>query len=468
VSEHANHNRTRAAVQNDTECNILVLCPTHREHRELPRLRRANTHYFFHDYASANLEDLVGSRFPPKEAIEDPLTELQRILSIFSDTRIHAVISTDDYPGTALAAATAAQLGLPGPDPAISLVSQHKYLARMEQAKHVPEAVPEFALIDTRANAPLPANIAFPAFVKPVKSFFSIGAHRVTALQELQAAKHRWATVGAFFLPFERLLQKYVGAAVGTNRLILETILPGAQVTVEGYVFEGEVSIIGIVDSVFFPDTLAFSCFEYPSSLPLSVQERMGEIARRLIGGIGFNNGMFNIEMAYDQESDRLGVIEINPRMASQFADLYEKVDGTNAYETLLDIGLGHAPTFTRRQGRHELAASFVLRTFTDCFVASLPTDAALRRISSSHPDVRLELHASVGRRLSDEMQDGCSFRYGIISLGGKDRAELLQKFEECRRCLDITLLPVWSEPPEMGRLTAPGGRVRRTQEEQN
>ena len=41
---------------------------------------------------------------------------------------------------------------------------------------------------------------------------------------------------------------------------------------------------------------------------------------------------MFNIEMMYDAATDRIGIIEINPRMASQFADLYEKVDGTNSY----------------------------------------------------------------------------------------------------------------------------------------
>ena len=75
-------------------------------------------------------------------------------------------------------------------------------------------------------------------------------------------------------------------------------------------------------------------------------------MARRLMGGLGFDNGLFNIEMIYDGREDRIAVIEINPRMASQFADLYEKVDGTNAYEVLLDIGTGVRPSPKRRQGR--------------------------------------------------------------------------------------------------------------------
>ena len=49
------------------------------------------------------------------------------------------------------------------------------------------------------------------------------------------------------------------------------------QVTVEGYAFGGEVDILGVVDSIFFPGTLAFSRFDYPSALPEGVQERMAE-----------------------------------------------------------------------------------------------------------------------------------------------------------------------------------------------
>jgi hypothetical protein len=429
--------------------NVLVLCPTHRDHRELPRLERARTRYLFYDYASTSLEDLVGSREHQTLDIEDPLEELQRLLSVFGSTSIHAVVSTDDYPGSTLAAALSKSLELPGPNPATSLICQHKYLARIEQVKHAPELVPSFALIDTTATAPLPDGLSLPVFLKPVKSFFSIGAQRVNSLDEITFVKRHWAKLGAFFLPFERLLQSYVGSNIGTNRLIAEGVLPGMQVTVEGYVFDGEVGILGVVDSIFFQRTLAFSRFEYPSSLSQSVQERMGEIACRLMADMGFNNGMFNIEMVYDPDSDRISIIEINPRMASQFADLYEKVDGTNSYEILLDIGLGHRPVVKRRQGRHALAISFVLRTFEDRCVSALPSEATLEALALLHPDIRLELHCRLGSRLSDEMQDGHSYRYGIISLGGRDRTEVLQKFEDCRRRLGITLLPICSVPSD-------------------
>src|SRR5207248_2696609 len=136
----------------------------------------------------------------------------------------------------------------------------------------------------------------------------------------------------------------------------------GKQVTVEGCVFRGEVTIIGIVDSVMYPGTISFRRFDYPSSLPQAVQARMQEIAARFIRSIGFNNGLFNIEMMFDEAADTIHMIEVNPRMCPQFADLMEKVNGVNTYEVLLDIAAGRRPALRRANARYRAAASLVPR----------------------------------------------------------------------------------------------------------
>ena len=61
------------------------------------------------------------------------------------------------------------------------------------------------------------------------------------------------------------MLEHYTGATIGTKRLIAEGLLKGEQVTVEGYVHGGVATIFGVVDSIMFPGTLAFSRFDYPS-----------------------------------------------------------------------------------------------------------------------------------------------------------------------------------------------------------
>jgi biotin carboxylase len=430
----------------ETSPVVLVVSATHRDHRELRLLFPSGIDFRFHDYASTCLEDLISGK--GDGLVADPLAEVERIVASFDGTKIDAVISTDDYPGAALAAIIAERLGLPGPDPKAVLISQHKHLSRMAQAALVPDAVPPFLLLDTGEGASLPDEASFPLFVKPVKSFFSVGAEKVASRAELVALLPRWRGLDQFFLPLERMLERYAGMGIGSKRLIGEGVLNGVQVTVEGYAFGGRVTVFGVVDSVMFPGTIAFSRFDYPSCLPESVQAAMADIAIRLMEGMGFDNGLFNIEMMYDAETGLISIIEINPRMASQFADLYEKVDGTSSYRVLLDIAQGRCPHFTRQRGRYPFAASCVMRAFADHHIIRIPDEAEVESISGLYRDMRIELHAIPGRKLSDELNDGSSYRYGIVNLGGSDLAEVLEKFAAVREALGIVLVPVESTSP--------------------
>jgi hypothetical protein len=423
---------------------VLVVSATLRDHRELKLLFPSGVDFRFHDYASASLEELIVGKEADKGAA-DPLVEVERILTSLDGTKIDAVVSTDDYPGSALAAIVAERLGLPGPDPRVVLISQHKYLSRVAQAGLAPDAVPPFFLIDTAEGAYLPEERSFPLFVKPVKSFFSVGAEEVASRPGLVALLPRWRALDQFFLPLQRMLERCVGEDIGSKRLIGEGVLKGVQVTVEGYAFGGKAHVFGVVDSLMFPGTIAFARFDYPSRSPENVQARMADIAIKVMEGIGFDNGLFNIEMMYDAETGRTSIIEINPRMASQFADLYEKVDGTSSYQVLLDIAQGRRPNFTRRQGRYPFAASCVLRAFADYHVVRIPNETEVERITRLFPDSRVELHATPGRKLSDDLNDGHSYRYGIINIGGSDLAEAVRKFEAIRGTLGIVLVPVES-----------------------
>lgn len=418
--------------------NILFLCPTHRDYREIDALGLRRRHnFFFHDYASIRLEELVADE--PLEAadVADVRGEIACLAERYTGAGIDAVVSSDDYPGAALASILARRFGLPGVDPAVSLRCQHKYYSRLDQRRFVPEAVPAFHLLDEN-HLPALQELSYPVFLKPVKSFFSVGAYRANSMSELIRRGWQSSLQESFFRPFETALHEYAHLRLGP-RVIVEELLQGLQVTVEGYVACGDVHIIGVVDSVMYPGTRSFQRFEYPSALPACVQRRMAEMARKVIAGIGYDNGLFNIEMMYNPERDVIHIIEINPRMASQFADLYEKADGTNTYEVLLDIALGNKPTFRQRQGRYRFAASCVLRTFENALVTGLPSAQEIEQVRKRYPDVRVEVLATQGRRLSQEMQDGESFRYGIVSIGGRNRDDVLHTLDECRARLSFT-----------------------------
>ena len=121
---------------------VLVVCATFRDHRELPRLARPGLNFLFHDYASTSLEELICGRGEELDGAADPVAEIARIRAAIGDRDMAAIVSTDDYPGAALAAVLAEELGLPGPDPKASLICQSKYLSRLAQSRIVPDAVP--------------------------------------------------------------------------------------------------------------------------------------------------------------------------------------------------------------------------------------------------------------------------------------------------------------------------------------
>lgn len=249
--------------------------------------------------------------------------------------------------------------------------------------------------------------------------------------------------MAGFFRPFDTMLRRYTGHSMGTEFLIAETLLKGWQVTLDGYAHDGTIYPMGVVDSIMFPGTIAFQRFEYPSRLPQDVQDRVFQIASKVMRGMEFDCGQFNIEFMYDLDTDRISIIEINPRMSSQFADLFEKVDGVNSYKIMLDLALGRDPHPIKRKGRYEMAASCVLRTFQNQMVVKLPTNMEVARILKRHPDIRVEILGTEGLKLSQQMQDTCSYRYGLLNIGGRDRQEILEIFDACRRALTFQLEPV-------------------------
>lgn len=240
------------------------------------------------------------------------------------------------------------------------------------------------------------------------------------------------------FSSFERLLEIH-----GHGYLLAEDPLSGALYTREGYAYGGEIHVLGVIGSIMFPGTAVFSRFEYPSSLPQGAQVNLAEIARNVMLGLGYCDGLFNIEFMYDPCSKQASIIEINPRMSSQFADLFERVDGFNSYALLLDLATGCRPHPTSRRGRYAMAASCVLRTFMDQHVRAVPSERELDRIAFEHPDIRVEVLGTLNQRLSGEMPDGQSLRDGVINLGGRDRPDILAALRECLQHLTFRLEPV-------------------------
>jgi hypothetical protein len=347
--------------------------------------------------------------------------------------RVDGVASSSDYPGCIVAAAIARELGLPGPNPQSVLRCSHKYYSRLAQQAAAPEATPRFALVDPQRLDPRAFDLPFPVFVKPVKGWFTQHARRIDTFADLAAfaaSPEVRYHLTEFVAPFNHLLARYTDFAHDGSYLLAEELLGGVQVTVEGFVFGGEVEILGIIDSVMFPGTISFQRFDYPSALPEAVQERMAGIARRVMPRLGFDTGLFNVELFYDAAADRVSIIEVNPRMCGQFADLLESVNGTNTYEILFALAAGERPPPVRRGGRYQVAASFPLRAFGDQTVLRVPDARDVAAVKQAYPVTLVKTYYRAGQRLADEDQsDGYSYRYAVVNLAARDRPSLLADF---------------------------------------
>jgi hypothetical protein len=386
--------------------------------------------------------DLVGEgfdlfRFPENTQILwfDVRRFVDRLVRKYRRDGVAGVVSTNEQYGALIAATVAWRLGLPGTDPVAVIRAQHKVLARELTAAALPEASPPYCVFPWTVDAAAAAMLPYPLFVKPVKAAYSVLARRCDGVEELirhldfrPSEKH---IIRRLVKPFNDLMRDLLPGdeVCDAHHLIGEEPLDGVQVNVDGYVDRGAAHCLGVVDSVMYPGTIAFQRFEYPSRLPETAQRDVERVACRALEAIGFDHGLFNVELFWRPRDGAVKIVEINPRLAAQFADLYEKVDGMNPYRVLADLAVGRAPRWMRRAGRYGAAASFVFREF-DGAIKVAPSRAEIGWLQATYPDACLQTFIKHGNSRGREMKWLGSYRYATVNLGGRDREDLFRRYD--------------------------------------
>lgn len=349
------------------------------------------------------------------------------------------VHSAHEQYGALATALLAEQLGLAGTHPRAILAAQHKAHARNVLQRVAPEANLPFEVLDVEpGSAALDAavdRLRFPAYVKPVKAAFSILARRVDRPEQLRAhlSFSPWDRRLMHWLigPFEQVRSRLLPQAGSAYRLLIEAPIDPSipQYNLDGFVQAGQVHAIGVVDAMLYPGTQAFRRWNLPSRLPLPVQSRALDIARRFLRAIGFEHGLFNLEFFYDPGTDRITVIECNPRMAAQFSDLYRRVIGLDLHALALQLALGRCGLQTPRVAPVAgVASSLVYRSFPGEAVPPMPNRRQRAALADRFPDALL---FCLPKRPSGVARDYAwtgSHRYGLLHLGARDEAEFVWK----------------------------------------
>ena len=361
-----------------------------------------------------------------------------------------SVTSQHEQFGTLAAAMLAEKMGWPGTSPAAVVACQHKLYARQVLQQVCPEASIPFQRMPAAYGEAVPDGLTYPTFVKPVKAAFSVLAKIVHSQEEL----HQFTRFGAYELwvikrlvePFERIAKKILPQAGTAHSMILEApanTTHAQQYSLDGVAFQGNIQPLGVVDSVMYPGTQAFMRFDYPSRLPSNIQDRALDVARKFLTAIGYSHGLFNMEFFYDAEAEKLTVIEFNPRMASQFADLYLRVDGIDLYAMALELAHGRDPyLIPRHLPTAQFATSAVYRVFDSAqptlqqSIPPMPAPDRTAVLASRFPDHLLLRFPKTGGSTARDFKWLGSYRYGILHLGGQSEADLKSNLEEASELL--------------------------------
>lgn len=418
--------------------NIFVLGLDEPGYAELATLPDADQ-YSFHGILS--LEDLQSGVI----SFTDLLAQAQEQLDAF-DGPIDAIVGYWDFPVSMMVPILCDRYGLPSKPLASVVRCEHKYWSRIEQQKVIDE-YPGFDLIDVHdPSAKLPVHMTYPAWLKPIKSFSSEGAHRVDNESELQEAlaEERDAPErigGAFDDVLEMLDLPAEIADIPGGAYMVEEAAQGQQYTLEGYSWGDEVEIIGLVDSFNYDNAPSFLKYQYPSTLPEPVQQYIHNVSRRIISAVGLTNSTFNIEYFWDASAERLRLLEINSRHSQSHAQMFHWVDGQPNHAVMLDLALGREPQMPRRHGKHAIAAKWMLRHFQDGVVRSAPTADEVKAIEQRYDNVDIEVAVEEGARLSDaDTEDSYSFTLAEIFIAGETEQQLREIYDACCDALTIEI----------------------------
>ncbi len=382
--------------------------------------------------------------YPVEEILEHARNRLRA-----SGASVDGIVHYIDFPVSTIVPILAREFGLPSASLEAVLRCEHKYWARVEQAKVVPDYIPPFAAFDPfddGALQQLERTVGYPFWIKPVKSFSSYLGFRVEGPRDFHAGVGRIREeIRRFREPFDYLLDMVERprevAGIGGGHCIAEGIIDGHQCTLEGYGHQGRIEVYGAVDSIRHRNRSSFGRYQYPSSLPGHVLEEMTDVIRRFMQHVGYDNAPFNAEFFWDEERDRIWLLEVNTRISESHCDLFEKVDGVSSHEVAVDLALGREPGFPKGRGEYPIAAKFFLRTYGNARIQRVPSAEEIRGIERDVPGTTIQVQVNRGDELSELMdQDSYSFCLALVFIGGRDEQEIVNKFDAVCSALDFEL----------------------------
>jgi biotin carboxylase len=236
----------------------------------------------------------------------DPAACARRVEEFARDVPVDAVVGVDEETVVA-AAAISARLGRPSNPPGAAVAAWHKGTLRRRLAAHgVPQ--PAFRLFfRDESAASAAAAVRYPCVLKPTFLAGSRGVIRADGPEEFLA---HWERIG-------RILDLPDVARRGgklAREILVEEFVPGAELSLEGLLDRGSLSVLALFDK---PDPLDGPFFEEtiyvtPSRRPAAEQAAIRDLVAQGARALELSEGPVHAEVRWGPGGPRL--IEIAAR----------------------------------------------------------------------------------------------------------------------------------------------------------
>jgi biotin carboxylase len=252
------------------------------------------------------------------------LVDVEAITDYAREISANAILAVNEA-GVLSAAEASQRLGLNGlhPDTAIKALDKGMMRQAWEAAKL---SQPTFLIVDSIEKVPSAAEqIGYPLILKPTMNWGSRGISRVDSPEELD-----WA-------------MEFAATNQRSGRFIVEACIDGTEMTVEGLMQDGEVSILAKSDKEHqpHPKFRVAMGLNYPAKFSADILAQSDELIRNAAKALGLDNCAIHAEAMLLDETVYL--VEMGARGGGGhiFGQIVEAASGVCMPQALIKILLG-------------------------------------------------------------------------------------------------------------------------------
>jgi len=362
----------------------------------------------------------------------DPAACEAAVRRVAAERDVVAVVTWSDAAVPAVSA-VAASLGLRAVTPEAAGTARNKSDMRAALARVRPDLSPAHETVTRLTDlAAAVERVGYPAIVKPVSGNGSKGIWRVAGPDEVaDAAAGLGSLVTAASDPI---------FAGHEGEVIVEQFLEGTEHSVEGFVHDGVVHIVGVTDKTTSePHRLELGHI-FPSTLGADTLLRVEELAAAVMEGFGLDDGTFHLECIVGPDGVAR-MVECAARVGGDFitSHLVGLATGQSFCENVLRVALGEAPVL--RPATLSAGVRKIMAPAAGTLAAVRGTDEALRVPGVEH----IALERQVGAQVRLPPEDVMSCFVGAIIATGATAAEVVASLDAAEACLEIV---VDAKPP--------------------